>query len=113
MFLHPTVFVVGAGASVEFNMPSGPDLRARIGNALDFRRDPLDSLVGDQVLYHMLRDRFGEAVQPHYEAAIEFSRVIREFQFESIDEVLHWFSSNPDIVELGKAAIVREILQAE
>jgi len=55
----------------------------------------------------------GEAVQPHYEAAIEFSRVIREFQFESIDEVLHWFSSNPDIVELGKAAIVREILQAE
>jgi len=41
------------------------------------------------------------------------SRKIREFQFDSIDEVLRWFSLNPELIALGKAAIVREIILAE
>jgi hypothetical protein len=52
-------------------------------------------------------------VNRYYDAANELSRKIREFQFDSIDEVLRWFSLNPELNALGKAAIVSEIILAE
>jgi hypothetical protein len=52
-------------------------------------------------------------VNRYYDAANELSRKIREFQFDSIDEVLRWFSLNLELIALGKAAIVREIILAE
>jgi len=114
MFAEPTVFVIGAGASAEFGMPSGPQLQKNIGSALDFRLGPAGQLLGDENLYALLNDRFKDEVQGHYDAANELSRTIRESPFESIDEALHWFSSShPEAVALGKAAIVREILSAE
>jgi hypothetical protein len=94
-------------------MPSGSDLKRNIGRALDFRGNPVGVLRGDENLHAMLRERFGNDVRPHYAAAVELSRTIQDFHFDSIDEVLHWFSSNPQIVALGKAAVVREILAAE
>jgi hypothetical protein len=114
VFSEPTVFVIGAGASAEFGMPSGPQLQKNIGSALDFRRGQDGQLLGDQNLHSLLRDRFNGQVQRYYEAATELSQIIRESTFDSIDEALHWFSSShPEAVALGKAAIVREILAAE
>jgi hypothetical protein len=109
MFTEPTVFVVGAGASAEFGMPSGPALQKRIGSALDFRLSE-----GDRNLYSLLVERFKSDVNRYINAANELSRMIREFPFESIDEALYWFSSShPEVVTLGKATIVRAILSAE
>jgi hypothetical protein len=114
VFSEPTVFVIGAGANSEFGMPLGMGLQKKIGSALDFRRGEDGQLLGDKNLHSLLHDRFKDAVQPHYEAANELSRIIREFPFDSIDEALHWFAtSHPEAVALGKAAIVREILAAE
>jgi hypothetical protein len=114
MFSHPTVFVIGAGASAEFGMPSGPELKRRIGATLDFRQGgPGQLLSGDKTFYEMLGARFGGGFSVYHEAANELSRICREVHFESIDEALHWFSSSPEAVALGKATIVREILAAE
>jgi hypothetical protein len=113
MFSQPTVFVVGAGASAEFGMPSGAVLKQRIGVALDFRPGPSGTIRGDNDLHALLSKRFTTNTRHYLNAAIELSRMIREFHFDSIDEVLHWFSSSPDTVEIGKTAIVREMLNAE
>jgi len=114
MFTEPTVFVIGAGASAEYGMPSGPELQKNIGSVLDFRPGKDGQPLGDKDFHVLLNDRFKDAVQGHYDAANELSRMIRDFPFESIDEALHWLSSSrPEAVALGKAAIVRQILAAE
>lgn len=106
MFDNPIVFVIGAGASTEFGMPSGLELKNRIAKTFDFREGDDRRLLGDAVLYSMLN-------RDYIDAANELSHIIRGFHFDSIDEVLHHFSSNRIIVELGKVAIAKEILFAE
>src|SRR5262245_13446597 len=108
MFSQPTVFVIGAGASQEFGMPLGAKLKHDIGHDLDFRRNEDRLIRGDRNLFALVHDKLGSQV-----AADELSTIIRNFQFASIDEVLHWFSDNAEIVSLGKMMIVRKILEAE
>jgi hypothetical protein len=106
MFSQPTVFVVGAGASYEFGMPLGLELMRRIGTELDFT-------VGLGSHLRALIDARFNGDRRYYEAARNLSRTIGVFSFDSIDEVLHWFSANDDIVSIGKAAVVQQILVAE
>jgi hypothetical protein len=111
MFSQPIVFVVGAGASSEFGLPTGADLKQRIATSLNFRPGPSGRVVGDGVLHEMLYRKFGDQIEKYQAAAGALSAIIG--QFISIDEALHWYSSSSEIVSLGKASIVREILQAE
>jgi hypothetical protein len=111
MFSLPTVFIIGAGANAELGMPTGATLKERIGKALNFGRDSRGLLVGNRQFYELIGARFRDLSDIYYDGGTELSGLIG--RFESIDEALHWFSARPEIVSLGKASIVRNILAAE
>lgn len=111
MFSIPIVFIVGAGANAEFGMPTGAKLKEEIAKTLNFRRDQNGQLLGDRSLYELLGNRFRNPPDAYYNGGIQLSDLVG--QFNSIDEALHWFSSRPEVVSLGKACIVRAILAAE
>lgn len=98
MFSQPVVFVIGAGASAEYRLPVGAQLKTDVARA-----------VGDSDLLNLLSSR---GRTPNYEqAGRELAKIIPSFV--SIDEALNWFNSRRDIIELGKTAIVRSMLRAE
>jgi hypothetical protein len=105
MFSQSTVFVIGAGASYEFGMPLGSDLKGRVAVALttDF----------DQIRARMLVDnRWPEdKINKHAECGALLARVVGKFA--SIDEALHFHSGNRELIDIGKIAIANEIVKAE
>jgi hypothetical protein len=110
MFSQPTVFVVGAGASAEYRLPTGAQMNTSIANALDFTGSTAVG-HGDRSMFDMLGNKFGQHSATYHPAATELATTIGEF--DSIDEALRWFADRPEIVLLGKAEIVRQILLAE
>lgn len=108
MFSQPVVFVIGAGASAEYGMPVGADLKTKIATAVGFK-DAAGRPTGDGDLYRLLASH-GDAADIE-NAGLQLAEAMPSFI--SIDEALNWFNSSPRIVELGKIAIVREILIAE
>jgi hypothetical protein len=110
MFSQPVVFVIGAGASAEYGLPAGADFKAQIADAIGFT-DANGAQKGDRELYSRLAERFKDQIKKYDEAGSELARLIP--QFKSIDEALHWFSSRPEVIEIGKIAIVRQVLKAE
>ncbi len=96
MINHKTVFVLGAGASVPYNYPSGYTLL----------RDICKNLV--------------DTKHPNYRALIEMGcqeQDISEFRFalrysgrNSVDEFLEY---QPDFLEIGKSAIAVELMHYE
>ncbi len=108
MFSQPIVFVIGAGASTEYGLPSGAQMKRRIAHVLSPNRKPSGLPVGDIQVFFMLGYR--EPGNRQNDATELAAKVL---EFESIDEALHWFSAQPKIVAIGKAAIVWEILQSE
>jgi hypothetical protein len=112
VFSQPVVFVVGAGASRELGLPTGIEMKQRIALSHNFNRGQDGLIIGNRNIFEMLGARFGPESADRQEQATKLAATISEF--ESIDEALHWFSSaQPDLVAIGKAAIVWEILQAE
>jgi hypothetical protein len=107
MFARPTVFVIGAGASCEFAMPLGEQLKNTIGFRVRFSGDVLADAFLNRIVGSLGKDR-----------AIQLARLDPQLadaipRFRSMDEVLHFLSDKPDIVYLGKLAISQEILIAE
>jgi hypothetical protein len=113
MFKRKTLFVVGAGASAEFNLPVGRDLAAKIGKMTDVRYEmghkPIG--VGDLSLFQQLTNNHNQDVQNFQNAGwlirdgIALSR--------SIDDFLDLHRTNQHAVLYGKATIVKAILEAE
>jgi hypothetical protein len=106
MFRKNTVFIVGAGASAEYRMPIGAELKQQIAEHLNFEEPTRDS-----EFFEIIINKFGKDAERYQRAAVDLSRLIGEF--DSIDEALHWFSGRRETLIVGKAAIVREILHAE
>lgn len=111
MFTKPTVFILGAGASAELGLPVGGRLKHEIASSLTFRFDFNRQISGDPILYEALRKQYGDQHGVHSKAGNEFSKVVASFV--SIDEALHYYSRQPEVVLLGKVAIARQILKAE
>jgi hypothetical protein len=111
VFSQPVVFVIGAGASAEFGLPTGAEMKHRIALSHNFNRDQSGLIIGNRNIFEMMGARFGQDSAVRQQQATDLATKIIEF--ESIDEALHWFSAQRDIVAIGKAAIVWEILQAE
>jgi hypothetical protein len=109
MFKRRTVFVIGAGASAEFNMPVGSDLIARVAAAVNVGAH---GQTNDQNLAVRIRGHFG---QDHAERLLRSGPELAAVatQFASMDEALHFLSDASDIVELGKLAISHEMMKAE
>lgn len=113
MFHRKIVFVVGAGASAEANLPIGAGLAAAISELLNIPRDW--ALIGDK------HYTFATALQAHCEQAndltehLELSRQIaRGLQaVASIDKYVDMHRHDSRIAQIAKSAIVHTILQAE
>jgi hypothetical protein len=114
MFAKPTVFVIGAGASVEYGLPLGPALRDRIAAAVRYQVKEGNRLEGDETLLNAIKRQFNnenKIVDSYITAGRELAASMQ--MHASIDEALHYWSANPEAVQLGKIAIANEILSAE
>lgn len=115
MFNQKIVFVIGAGASREYNFPLGSELKDRIARAVRFRYQHGFQLVdGDTGLLNHIRRHVknDQALTNEYtEAANLLANAIPSFI--SVDEALHYVSAEPKAIEIGKITIVHQILKAE
>jgi hypothetical protein len=118
MFEKSIIFVVGAGASVDYGMPLGSDLVERIAKDTNFYFDHLSTLPtrGDKFLFEVLRHRFRHDPTNHkinrYLSAGQLLASVLTSAI-SIDDALYQLNETPEAVELGKACILRTILEKE
>jgi hypothetical protein len=111
-----TVFVVGAGASYEYKLPTGQQLKQEISRKLSFDVDFNTLRRGDELIYHALW-------QAHNSNSAKFEinrslQIAREVSVAlplatSIDNFIHIHKGDAVVELCGKLAIVRTILAAE
>lgn len=113
-----TLYIVGAGASREANLPTGHELKEKIASLLDIRFDnSYTQSSGDSYIYEALRryveqsEIQNEDITPYLYAA----RHIRDAmpQAISIDSFIDTHNDDKKIELCGKLAIVRSIMDAE
>ena len=113
-----TVFVIGAGASKEVNLPTGLELKSKIAQLLDIRfSDGYNQNSGDYTITEALRlhvrdesGRNGE-INPFLHEAWHIRDAMP--QAISIDNFIDTHRDNRKIALCGKLAIVQSILEAE
>lgn len=107
-----TVFVIGAGASKEVNLPIGSELKKSIRDILTFTGENFygGPGTGDEIIANAFQARSRD-YQSLVEASVEICKAMP--QSLSIDNFLDVRSDNKSIIFCGKLAIVRTILQAE
>lgn len=110
-----TTLVIGAGASCELQMPSGPDLLARIVAGYDFSRlgTPAQSRESVILARHLARhaEQLGRDPQDILRASQRLRQSARVAT--SIDAVLEQYDDDPLVAACGKIAIAFHIGQAE
>lgn len=113
MFHKKTVFIVGAGASKEAGLPTGPELAEKIANFLNYKFDISGLTQGDSDFYYAMRNHFKgrDAIDNHIAAARQISEAVR--LVNSIDNYIDIHRHDPRISILGKAAIAYSILDSE
>lgn len=119
MLSRRTVFVVGAGASAELELPIGEGLKSWISDALTLDPNSRDGIFKDKHVDTAVRSYVMEAEgnQRHalYAEFEEAATVItKALPFAlSIDQYLDAQRANSTIVRLGKIGIASSILKAE
>lgn len=112
MFRDNTVFIIGAGASHEFDFPVGGKLMEIIKSKSRFRFE-YSLTEGDRQLYNWMTQRFPreEDRNPRLLALAEINRAIDSAG--SIDEFIARNQHDPLIAEMGKVQIAYAIATAE
>lgn len=115
MIRTKTTIIVGAGASCELQMPSGPELVARIAQALDFARYGAELQTRDSVLLMQYLAKAAARVNQGEEVLNAAALRIRTAAKlgGSIDAILEQHNNDPMILLCGKLAIAHFISQAE
>lgn len=114
MLQKKIVFVVGAGASVEFGFPLGSKLKEEIAAQVKISFDWHQVTSGDSVIAQAAREYAG-ATEGQLEALINAGEKIAKGMpgAQSIDNFLHSREGDKDINLMGKLGIVKAILAAE
>lgn len=111
-----TVYILGAGASCEVNLPSGDKLRGEIAALLDLRFDFNKQTSGDRIIADALRVHMQQTGDSgdggSYVRAAHQIRAGMEYAV-SIDNYLHQHRGNKEAELCGKLSIVRVILESE
>lgn len=113
-----TVFIIGAGASKEANLPTGYELKSIISRLLDIRFEGVfNQISGDYIITEAMRihvrdpdGRSGD-INPYLHEAWHIRDALP--QAISIDNFIDAHRDNDKIALCGKLAIVRSILDAE
>ncbi len=117
MYKTKTLFIVGAGASSEANLPVGSQLRHRISEILNIKLERFGGMIsGDFKILEALRAEVGKnsSISDINELLRECSHIVGSLKLSSsIDEYLETHQDNSHAVLCGKLAIVRAILAAE
>lgn len=105
--------MVGAGASQEVGFPLGTTLAKSIGQRLIRRASDhtRQTSYDDEILFGQLRRRHSSELNEYFAAAQRITEGIR--LANSIDDFLNIHSDDERIKTVGKAAIVRSIIEAE
>lgn len=112
MFKSKTVFVLGAGASSEIDLPLGFQLACLIRKKLDIRLENGRRIPGgDWDLYGRISREFPNDANDYRLAALGIRDGI--VLANSIDDFLDRHSANERMVRYGKMAIVASVLEAE
>ena len=108
MVRNNTVIVLGAGASQEFKLPTGAELKTNIATLLDFHFQSGPQLDrGDEKILRALQ-KFAGGYQSYLPAAYQIRDALP--LAKSIDDYLEAHKDNEKIEICGKLAIVRAIL---
>jgi hypothetical protein len=115
---NKTVFIIGAGASKEANLPTGYELKGRISSLLDMRFDFGRQQQGDALIYQALlthvQDMPGGIKQDVGSYIEEAQHIVDALPLAiSIDNLIDSQRGNEKFALCGKLAIVRSILEAE
>jgi len=112
-----TVFIIGAGASKEANLPTAQELKQTIANLLDlyFEYDSRH-MNGDYDIYQAINihihNKFTNVdITPYIHAALHICKAMP--QSISIDNFIDTHKDDKKIELCGKLAIVKAILEAE
>ncbi|MDL1968036.1 MAG: hypothetical protein LWW97_05675 [Deltaproteobacteria bacterium] len=112
-----TVFVIGAGASKEANLPTGNELKEQISRLLDIRFHHNKQISGDYAIKGALADyvKKPDGRQGNINPYLEQAWHIRDALpiAISIDHFIDAQRDNDKLALCGKLSIVRSILQAE
>lgn len=112
MFKRRTLFVVGAGASAEVEFPVGGQLARIISSKLNIQTDHGQvTSTGDPELFQQIHRTFQPEINDYIKAALLIRDGVR--LSGSIDDFLDIHNTDLRVQRVGKAAIVRAILQAE
>jgi hypothetical protein len=112
MISQPTVFVLGAGASLEAGFPLGSELAKQIAEEVHLPQNPRSQYEHDKhELMKIVANDLG--IDPNL--VVHAGRQIKDgiILSHSIDDYLHLHSHDKTVVRYGKSAIVRCILRAE
>jgi hypothetical protein len=111
-----TTFVVGAGASKEFGLPIGAELALKISDKLNVLFDDWgrEMVKGDRDLFYNVTRGAAQDGQ-NLNAWQQAAWLIRDgiILAHSIDDFLDAHQHDKRVVEYGKAAIAKCILEAE
>jgi hypothetical protein len=110
-----TVFVIGAGASKEANLPTGDELTGQIAQLVDLRFEYSELKHGNPKFWDELRATARAHGQRDLEAYVHACRLIKSAmpQAMSIDNFIHIHRGNKSVEICGKLAIALCVLQAE
>jgi hypothetical protein len=117
MLNQKTVFVLGAGASVEVGLPTGPELTQRIAAMLDFRWELNQRVHGDELIAEALQHRSSARSEGQWDITNEVNAARRiagaMAEALSIDNYMEAHSHDSNVMLVGKLAIARAISLAE
>jgi hypothetical protein len=109
-----TVIVIGAGASYEFGLPVGEELKKLISSALTYRQEAGYIKTGDGLIYDAIRfaaQKAGETPIRYMAAANSIADGL--LLTYSIDNYLNNHRGDDAVEMCGKLGIVRSIIAAE
>lgn len=115
MLSKKTTFIIGAGSSYELKLPTGDGLQDRIARLLQLDRSQRG--LANEGIWKALTTIFQGGVNWSQDAAL-YKRAAQKIidgmpAAASIDNFLHTHRGDRFIVQLGKIAIARAILDAE
>lgn len=118
MFKSKTVFVVGAGASAELNLPIGTGLKTEVAASLAVNSQNYSQFTNDSVAealaMYQQAENDGDRPLDRHEIARVASRIAVNMPLApSIDNFINSHRNNKTIVTVSKIAIANCILRAE
>lgn len=113
MFKENTLFVVGAGASAEFDLPVGRKLSDIISRESQFRFDFGQQVGGNRKTLQWLQRHYPNSTVCNQRLAVLREISDRIFMSSSIDNFIDKHSNEEHLAEMGKLQIAIAIAEAE